>query len=504
MIRHSSFLLAGFLVLLLVFAPLPFGGVTPWAQALLRGLCFAALALAAAALDRPAALRPALVPAAVLAALALLGVLQAAPLPAGLVAAVSPEHASFERQSAELSGAPSVPRLTLAAVATRSAALGWAAVAAAFLAAAVAGRHRELRRWLAGALVAGALFQVFFGARDWFAHARTLWGVELQATALRLRGTFVNPNHLASYLEMALPVVFAWGWWAARRAADQPQMERRLLLAAPPALVWLTVFAGLSFTGSRGGLLAAVAAVTVQGVLMARDRRRRWVAPLGALAALAGLAVVASVGLREGLGRLLGTTVTDVSLGARLREYRAVLELWGRFPATGVGLGAFRDGFPLVQPAVLEGTFWHPHSGPLEVLATAGLVGAALLAAGLAALVRRLAAVLRDGGRSEDRAAALAAFGILTSLGIHEALDFGLTMPGNAVTLAVLLGSAAAAKTRTRSAQLERAGEDLPAAGAPELQDVKPAAEPHRHPKSRHGSRKRRQRKSAQGRAVET
>ena len=56
-----------------------------------------------------------------------------------------------------------------------------------------------------------------------------------------------------------------------------------------------------------------------------------------------GLAVVASVGFREGLGRLVSTSVGDVSWAARLREYGAVLELWGRFPATGSGLGTFRD-----------------------------------------------------------------------------------------------------------------------------------------------------------------
>src|SRR6185295_13023513 len=102
-------------------------------------------------------------------------------------------------------------------------------------------------------------------------------------------------------------------------------------------------------------------------------------------------------------------------------------ELWGRFPVTGSGLGTFRDAFPLVQPPDLQGTWWHPHSDLLEILATAGLVGVALVAVGLAALVRQLEAVLAAGARSEDRAAALAAFGILTSLGLHEVLDFGLT-----------------------------------------------------------------------------
>ncbi len=367
---------------------------------------------------------------------------------------------------------------------TRRAALGWAAAAAAFLAAAVAGQRRELRRCLGGALLAGALFQVLFGARDWFARARSLWGVDLPS-AVRLRGTFVNPNHLAVYLEMALPVAFAWSWWALRRVRDEPRLESRIALAAPPAMLWLTLFTGLSFTGSRGGLLAAVAAVSAQGVLVAGTRRRWWLAPLGAVAALAGVTLVAAVGWREGLGRLLATSAADVSWGARLREYGAALDLWRRFPVTGTGLGTFRDAFPLVQPPDLQGTWWHPHGDPLEVLVTAGLAGAVLLAAGLWGLAARQAVVLRDGVRSEDRAAALAALGVLVSLAIHEGLDFGLSMPGNAVTLAVLLGAAGAARVRERSAELGRARQDLAAVEALELQHMEAAPERSRHPQRR-------------------
>jgi O-antigen ligase len=216
-------------------------------------------------------------------------------------------------------------------------------------------------------------------------------------------------------------------------------------------------------------------------VLVAGERRRWWLAPLGVAVALAGIATVTAIGWREGLGRLLATSVTDVSWGARLREYGAALELWSRFPVTGTGLGTFRDAFPLVQPADLQGTWWHPHSDPLEVLVTAGLAGAALLVAGLWGLVARLVAVLRDGGRSEDRAAGLAALGVLASLAVHEGLDFGLSMPGNAVTLAVLLGAAGAARVRERSAELGHARQDRAAVEALDLQHVEPAPERRRH-----------------------
>ena len=130
-----------------------------------------------------------------------------------------------------------------------------------------------------------------------------------------------------------------------------------------------------------------------------------------------------------------------------------------------------------MQPPELQGSWWHPHGDFLEVLVTAGLLGAALLAAGLWGVARRLVAVLRQGSRSEDRAAALAALGVLVSLGIHENLDFGLSMPGNAVTLAALLGAVTLARTREASAQLDRAGQDLTAVQAVELEHVEPAGE---------------------------
>jgi O-antigen ligase len=191
------------------------------------------------------------------------------------------------------------------------------------------------------------------------------------------------------------------------------------------------------------------------------------------------------------MSRLATTSVVDVSLGGRLEEYRAALRLWTRFPLTGCGLGTFQDGFPMVQTPSLQGTWWHPHSDFLEVLVTAGIAGAALLAVGLWAVVRQSARVLRAGSRSEDRAAGLAACGLLVSVGIHESLDFGLAMPANAVTLAVLLGAAMAAKLGGGSAQDHRAGHHLTLLRVDDLQDVEAGGERHRQLQRHSGSRRR-------------
>ena len=75
-----------------------------------------------------------------------------------------------------------------------------------------------------------------------------------------------------------------------------------------------------------------------------------------------------------------------------------------------------------------------------------GLVGAALVVVGLAVAVSRLVRLLGAGERSEDRAAALAALGALTAVAVHSCFDFGLVMPANSVTLAIVVGAALAAQ----------------------------------------------------------
>jgi O-antigen ligase len=486
MIRHFATAVAVALAVLLLLAPLPFGSVTRRGSAAVETAAF--LVLAAAALTaRGRDLRAVAWPAGALAAIAALGALQAASWPLPVVAAVSPRHAALRAAAGE---EPARAPLSLAPDASGRAALAWAAAAAVLVASAVGGRRRERRRWLAAAVLAAALFQVLYGAGPWLSRSTEIWDVTVPGDPTRLRGTFVNPDHLALYLELALAIAFAWAWWGLRRARFEVSAERRLALAAPPVLVWLVLFLGLAFTGSRGGLFAAVVAVVAQGLLLARASHRRWLAPAGAVAALAGIGVVATIGFQEGFGRLAATSAYEVTWNARRQMYAATWDLWRSFPWLGAGLGAFRESIALTQPADLPGDWWHAHSDWLELLATTGLLGVAILFAGLIPLVIRLARGWTSDRRSEDRAAVLAALGALVSLSIHEAIDFGLTMPASAVTLAALLGTAAVAcgmGAPERAAVPEVIEEEDRAAAPRPAPDARP-----KRPRPRGGGRRRR------------
>lgn len=477
MIRHLAHLApAGVLAVAVLWTPWPFGSVVPWATALAAAAGPVALAAGLLAGARLRHLRPTAVPAAALLALALLGAAQSLSWPAGLAGALSPEHARLtERAGVALDPSPRsagaageevkagggrVP-LSVAPSVSRGTALLMACLAAALLAAALAGRHRLGRRVLGASVLAVALAQILYGAPRWFARSLTLWGVPIPGSD-RLRGTFVNPNHFALLLEMALAVALAWGWWALVRSARTTSVERRIALVAPPVLVWLTLFVALAMSGSRAGLSAAAVATGVQGFCLAlapaggSSRRRSRLLARGAVvtASVLALGVVAVLGTggSAGFARFGRTSVHDLAALDRIDATRSALELWRDFPWTGTGLGTFLEAFPLVQPEAVELTWWHLHSDPLEVLVTGGVVGALLLLVGVAAVALGLVARLRRVERCEEQATVAAGVGTLVAVGLHELVDFGLTMPANALLCAVILGTALAARApRVRS-----------------------------------------------------
>jgi O-antigen ligase len=432
--------------------PLPFASVVPWAHSVVQITSVVLLALAALATVNRPPFGAVAVPVAAVLAIGVLGLVQAASWPEGIVRRISPTHVALASQArGPAAPPPAAMPLSLAPSGSRAAALTWAAAAVCMLAAALAATRRHDRRILATSILATGLFQVLLGASWVASRGTTIWGVEVPGDGTRLRGTFVNSDHLALYLELVLPVAFAWVWWAWRRARTAHSFEGRFALRTPPVLVWVTLFVGLAFTGSRAGLIAAATGVAVQGALLAARARRWRLGAAGVLALVVGLGAVAAVGLQQGLGRWLATSQYELSWNDRLEVYAQTIDLWARFPWLGSGLSTFREAFPLVQIGSRIGgrSIWHAHNDYLEVLATVGLVGAAALAAGLVALVVALGRRLRDAERSEDRAAPLAALGAIAAVAVHSCFDFGLTMPANAATLAILCGAALARGPRS-------------------------------------------------------
>ena len=457
--------LAALLLLLLwMAAPLPFGAVLPWPRAAAQIAALLAFVLVAGHRDGFRALRHAAWPAAAVAMVGLWGALQAMSWPPLVARAVAPRAVELWRgapgdAAIHLSSAPSV---------SASTALQWLGVAAALAAASAVGVSRPWRRAFFVALLLVALFEIAYGFHGLARSPRMIWGVEVPGASQRLRGTFINPNHLAFFLGLALSACQAWLWWAVRRFRRSGRGWERVVLALTLAAL---LVAGLIGTGSRGGQLAWLVALGVQAVVLARPRRRRGgrfvgAALGGAALFLGGLAVFLLY--RGGqLARWLELSPAQLSLRGRIPAWRASLELWREAPWAGTGLGTFRQAFPRVQPASLGDRWEHAHNDVLELLVTTGIVGPLLVGAALVFGLRRLRRVWRRGRRSEERGAALAAFGALGSVGAHSLVEFGLTMPANAFVFAIFCGLALGAPVFEPPPRVELLAADPPAPSDP-------------------------------------
>ena len=441
------------LLLIVCLGPLYFGSVLPRERAALQVGGFMALAAAVAGRRNLITLGPGAWPALSVGLVGAFGIVQALPWPNLLTSFLAPRLAAIWADGAPASGAAP---LTLAPEVSHTTGVHWLAVAACLAAASAVGSERGIRRLLAVGLLAVAVFEIVYGSDNWFAQRGTIWGMEVGGDPTRLRGTFVNPDHLAFFLLVVCAAVFSWMWWSVRRVLRRGAVARRLFHAMLPGLLFLLLFVGLAFTGSRAGLAAITLALMVQASLLALHYRRWQAGVLAGGAIVLGVAGIALFGLQQGLGRWMTTSAYDITWSSRRIVYESSWELWTLFPLTGTGLGTFRQAFPLVEPADLRFAWLHAHSDVLELLVTAGVFGATLAVFGLIMLYRRLWTVFRRGRRSEDRAVGLAALGAVTGALAHSTVDFGLTIPANAFSLAILCGLACGTSVKDPTATPRR------------------------------------------------
>ena len=234
------------LLLIVCLGPLPYGSVLVRERAVLQICAF--LALAAVLAGRRLSPLPTLtrVPPAMIAAIGLWGICQSLPLPRFVVEILAPRIADgWDRAApllAEASASPSWVTLSLAPSVSRATGLHWLAIAAAMAAAMLLGTDRRARRLVVGGFLTVAVFEVFFGAEKWLGRSEVLWGLEVAGDPGRLRGTFVNANHLAFYLTIASALILSWLWWSVRRVIRRQAIEQ-LLLTLVPGLGFLVLMA---------------------------------------------------------------------------------------------------------------------------------------------------------------------------------------------------------------------------------------------------------------------
>jgi O-antigen ligase len=250
----------------------------------------------------------------------------------------------------------------------------------------------------------------------------------------RVFAGFVNPDFLAGYLVMAVPVSVAL-LLVARRPVARLAAGTAVLLQA----------ACLVLTGSRLGLATLLVSMAAMGGIAIRGRLLSPQAKRIALVAAALLTVGIVVAGRPLLRRLLTSGTEAYSAQFRARTWRGTERMAAANPILGTGIGTFDTAY---APYAEVGYTQHAHNSYLQLAGETGCLGMLLFAATLGlALWYAAASALRRGADDETDSAdmnrRLLVAGLTTAAlaaALHNLSDSDLFVPANCLTLGVIIG----------------------------------------------------------------
>lgn len=268
-------------------------------------------------------------------------------------------------------------------------------------------------------------------------------------------GTYVNRNHYAGLLELALPLTLtaAIALWSGsgsrvrgRHHRGHQRSERSLgsaLQAGALLLAAACLLAGVVTSLSRMGFMTTLVSVATvsMGWLLARRQqgaRQTWLWSIPLILPLAIVLLIATNGMV--LRFADSANSGDISADGRLQIWRETMRLISAYPWTGAGLGTFEHALYPFRVALSTSAVDYAHNDYLQILAELGIVGL-VLTLSLAAVIawRAATAAFRRGPSSWLGMGVLAS---LLALALHSLVDFNLYVPANALALAWLAGVA--------------------------------------------------------------
>ncbi len=453
--------------LLLFWAPVPLASNRPWAWALL--VVWASLLglfwLVARWLGRVPALAPAPLlrwPLVLIAAGIALLCLQWLPLPARVLRLLSPSALqAYEAVSAAplATASLSVERFATLQMLLKTVALGtvfWLVVA-------LARRTEHLER-LAYTFVYAGLFQALLGIALHMGEANYTIFYE-PFTHEVAKGTFVNRNHFAAFLNicLAMGIGLMIGKLDAQPLSTWRQRLRWLasvLLSEKARLrVMLVIMViALVLTRSRGGNSAFFIALLVTGIIavpLLRNTSRPAAWFIASLVVLDVVIIGSWVGVEKVVHRLSETSLvkqeghSEESVQERVDPGLKALASLKDYPVFGSGGGTFYAVFPKYRPPETRGYYDHAHNDYAQLAVEGGLSGVAIAALGLGLLLAAALLTLASRKyRSLRRGLAFSGAMALATLLIHSWTDFNLQIPAVALAATVLCAMICAGHTQ--------------------------------------------------------
>jgi O-antigen ligase len=268
-------------------------------------------------------------------------------------------------------------------------------------------------------------------------------------------GTYINRNHFAGFLEMVIPFGVALVLYENGKLPRKVMLGRNVNAGIKRVLgggrlsrigLWLlaatVMVAGLLFSLSRMGIIAAVASLGAMAVFSGFQRKAGLWFAAGITAC--GIILVLWMGAGPAIGRF-GTISEEYTSAdeSRWSLWKDTARLIGGHPLLGSGLGTFPVAFTRVQSTFLGKFVNHAHNDYLELATDLGIPAAVLFFGSTGALLVRVARKAASSEVSFERAMALGCLGSIAAILLHSLTDFNLYIPANALVFSLILGLAA-------------------------------------------------------------
>ena len=259
------------------------------------------------------------------------------------------------------------------------------------------------------------------------------------------RGTFINRNHFAGFMEMILPLglgyTLALGNWKeklslkALLSTDRPNFQFFLTIGL--AVMVLALLFSKSRAGITGWGLGFLTFVILVHSGSNGIPRSFWVIT----SIIIGM--VAFFSFRIGVDPILERFLRVTEDTSRLDLWRDSLVIVKDHPL-GTGLATFRQVFPVYNVStVAETTPYYAHNDYLQLLVETGWIGFAALVGGFYIFLVRSFRKVRQMRLQADPLGFFLAVGALSglvSIAFHSFFDFNLQMPANCVYFVMLIG----------------------------------------------------------------
>jgi len=457
------------LLFLIFFTPLAFGTVETWSWSIMELAALLILVLWLAKTALRSELPPLKSPLNIAVLFFLFFVLfQLTPLPPKALKVISPNthnlyqkilpgYAETTESTSQGSSNPAQslvrPKRSISIYrpATRQEFFKLLAYAAVFLAVASTFHKRKDITWLAACIVLmGFLLAVFGFIQKYTWNGKIYWFRELTQGGSPF-GPYVNRNHFAGYMEMAIPLALGlllglfssskvwrldgfnrWVNWLSSREASG-----MILLAFSTIVMTAALLGSLS----RGGTLSLVGGlIFMLGLVFSKRllRRKVWVLMLIAAVAFGTTFYLEGEVIKSRLWSITEELAQIPSGASRSSLWLDTLNIFKDFSLFGTGLGTFPHIFPGYKTIPIRGFFTHAENDYLQLAAETGSLG---LLFGFVFLVALFWLGLRTFYKTNDVLIAGILVGLLSAcvaILLHSVVDFNLHIPANALVFVLM------------------------------------------------------------------